>query len=337
MTGKENREIKNSVFVDLFYEDESAEANEIALFNAIHDEPLPEGTKIRKFRVDNTIYMNFQNDISFDAGGKVIVFGEHQSAVNENMPLRSLLYIGRAYERLVPPRSRYKKKIVSLPTPEFYTFYNGKEKWEKEKELRLSDAYIVKDGEPSLELKVKVINIRPEEHHEILERCQVLKEYSQFMEIVQNYQISGEEEPYKKAIKECIERGILADYLMRKGSEVVNMLLDEYDYETDIEVQREEAREEGRKLGREEGRMQGREEGREEERKEFLQKICSLIQKKLEKGKTVSEIANDLEDTEENISHLIKQFHLNYRQQCTHRCKHCIIGTTYRIFITSSL
>ena len=37
MTGKENREIKNSVFVDLFYEDESAEANEIALFNAIHD------------------------------------------------------------------------------------------------------------------------------------------------------------------------------------------------------------------------------------------------------------------------------------------------------------
>ena len=110
----------------------------------------------------------------------------HQSTVNENMPLRSLLYIGRAYERLVPPRSRYKKKIVFLPTPEFYTFYNGKEKWEKEKELRLSDAYIVKDGEPSLELKVKVINIRPEEHHEILEKCQVLKEYSQFMEIVQN-------------------------------------------------------------------------------------------------------------------------------------------------------
>ena len=104
MAGKENREIKNSVFVDLFYEDESAEANEIALFNAIHDEPLPEGTKIRRFRVDNTIYMNFQNDISFDAGGKVIVFGEHQSTINENMPLRSLLYIGRAYERLVPPR-----------------------------------------------------------------------------------------------------------------------------------------------------------------------------------------------------------------------------------------
>ena len=299
MAGKENREIKNSVFVDLFYEDESAEANEIALFNAIHDKPLPEGTKIRRFRVDNTIYMNFQNDISFDAGGKVIVFGEHQSTVNENMPLRSLLYIGRAYERLVPPRSRYKKKIVPLPTPEFYTFYNGKEKWEKEKELRLSDAYIVKDGEPSLELKVKVINIRPEEHHEILEKCQVLKEYSQFMEIVQNYQISGEEEPYKKAIKECIEKGILADYLMRKGSEVVNMLLDEYDYETDIEVQREEAREEGSEEGRKLGREEGREEGRELGER---QKIISQIVKKLQKDKSVAEIADDLEEKEEVIA-----------------------------------
>ena len=308
MAGKENREIKNSVFVDLFYEDESAEENEIALFNAIHDQPLPDGTKIRKFRVDNTIYMNFQNDISFDAGGKVIVFGEHQSTINENMPLRSLLYIGRAYERIVPPRSRYKKKLVPLPTPEFYTFYNGKEKWQKEQELCLSDAYIVKENEPSLELKVKVINIRPEEHHEILEKCQVLKEYSQFMDTVQSYQLSGADEPYKKAIKECIEKGILADYLRRKGGEVINMLLDEYDYETDIEVQREEAYQIGEQAGLNKGREEGRKEGRKEG---TLQKICSLIQKKLEKGKTISEIADDLEDTEENISHLIEEFHLH--------------------------
>jgi predicted transposase YdaD len=82
---------------------------------------------------------------------------------------------------------------------------------------------------------------------------------------------------------------------MRKGSEVVNMLLDEYDYETDIEVQREEAREQGR----EEGRKQG-----------TLQKTCALIRKKLEKGKTISEIADDLEDTEENIAHLIEEFQL---------------------------
>ena len=81
------------------------------------------------------------------------------------------------------------------------------------------------------------------------------------------------------------------------------MLLDEYDYETDIEVQREEAREQGR----EEGQKKGREEGRIEEK-------SALIRKKLEKGKTISEIADDLEDTEENIVHLIKEFHLGRKE-----------------------
>ena len=66
------------------------------------------------------------------------------------------------------------------------------------------------------------------------------------------------------------------------------MILDEYDYETDIEVQREEAREEGR-----------------------IEEKSALIRKKLEKGKTISEIADDLENTEENIAHLIEQFHLH--------------------------
>ena len=78
------------------------------------------------------------------------------------------------------------------------------------------------------------------------------------------------------------------------------MLLDEYDYETDIEVQREEAYQ----IGEQAGLNKGREEG-------TLQKICSLIQKKLEKGKTISEIADDLEDTEENVAHLIEKFHLH--------------------------
>ena len=47
-----------------------------------------------------------------------------------------------------------------------------------------------------------------------------------------NRQKKKDAEPYKHAIEECIEKGILADYLKRKGSEVVNMLTAEYDYET---------------------------------------------------------------------------------------------------------
>ena len=249
MAEKANKKYKDSVFVDLFYEDESAEENEISLYNALHDEPLPEGTEIRKIRVENVLYMNFKNDISFDVGGKLIVFGEHQSTINENMPLRNLLYVGRAYEQLVPVEDRYKKKQVKLPKPEFYTFYNGEEAWAKEEVLKLSDAYLEQGGDVMLDLKVKMININPDQHHEILEKCPVLGEYSQFVEAVRAHQRTGEENALQNAVDECIRRGILSEYLRKKGSEAVNMLIAEYDYDMDIKVQREEAKEEGIRLG----------------------------------------------------------------------------------------
>ena len=271
---KENRECKNSVFVDLFYENESAAENDIALYNALHDEPLPLGTTVEKIRVGNELYMNFKNDVSFGLGGKLLVLAEHQSTVNENMPLRSLLYIGRAFEQLVPVKDRYRRKKVPLPKPEIYVFYNGREKYVKEKILYLSDSYIIKDDEPMLELKVKVININPAQKHEVLEKCPVLRDYSIFIDTIRKYQEQRVDNVYEKAIHECIDKGILADYLRVHGSEVVNMLMSEYNYEQDIEVQREEAFEEGERLGREEGERAGR----EKEQKRFAALAAKLIE-----------------------------------------------------------
>lgn len=300
MEEKENRKYKNSVFVDLFYEDESAEENDIALYNALHDEPLPEGTKVEKIRVENVLYMNFQNDISFGVDGKVMVFGEHQSSINENMPLRSLMYVGRAYEKIVPVRERYKKKMRKLPQPEFYTFYNGKETWGKEKILRLSDAYLLQTDDPMLELTVRVININHKENHEILKKCAVLREYSEFVEIVRKYKETGEQDYFRKAIEECIKRGILKEYLERKGSEVLNMLIAEYDYDLDIEVQREEAYEDGIEKGIETGTIRGMKE-----------KLVELIRKKVKKGKSILEIAEELEETPEEVEKIIIEYGLD--------------------------
>ena len=275
---KENRECKNSVFVDLFYENESAAENDIALYNALHDEPLPLGTTVEKIRVGNELYMNFKNDVSFGLGGKLLVLAEHQSTVNENMPLRSLLYIGRAFEQLVPVKDRYRRKKVPLPKPEIYVFYNGREKYVKEKILYLSDSYIIKDDEPMLELKVKVININPAQKHEVLEKCPVLRDYSIFIDTIRKYQEQRVDNVYEKAIHECIDKGILADYLRVHGSEVVNMLMSEYNYEQDIEVQREEAFEEGERLGRQEGEKLGRKEGEKRGQKRFADLATKLIE-----------------------------------------------------------
>ncbi len=205
------------------------------------------------------LYKNFKNDISFELDGKVLVFGEHQSTVNVNMSLRSLMYSGRAYEQLVEKKARYKKNLVKIPAPEFYTFYNGTEDYPLEKELSLSEAYIDPANENSIELKVKVININADKSHKILEKCRVLREYSQFIDMVRKY--PDEEDSLKRAVKKCIECGILADYLERKGSEVVNMLIAEYSYEEDIEVKQQEAWEEALQIGEKEGEKKGEKNG----------------------------------------------------------------------------
>ena len=248
---KENREHKDSVFVDLFYQDETAKKNLLSLYNALHDTNYEDETIIRKVKIDDVLYKNFKNDISCEVNGLVLVFGEHMSTINRNMPLRCLMYVGRAYEQLVDSKARYRTTLVKIPTPEFYVFYNGEKEQPLEQVLTLSDAFMNPVGENSVELKVKVININSDKAHEVLDKCGILKEYSQFISTVRKY--SDEEGAIKKAIKECIEKGILADYLKRKGSEVENMLIAEYSYEEDMQVKQEEARQEGIWQGRREG------------------------------------------------------------------------------------
>lgn len=268
ITGKENREHKDSVFVDLFYEDETAKKNLLSLYNALHGTDYRGEALIRRVRIGDVLYKNFKNDVSFEMNGEALIFMEHQSTVNFNMPLRFLMYVGRAYEQLVENRARYKRKQVKISTPEFYTFYNGLEEFPLEAELSLSDAFINPEDGNSVELKVRVININLDKGHEILSKCEVLKEYSQFIDTVRKY--STEEESIKKAIDECIAKGILPEYLKRKGSEVTNMLIAEYNYEEDMEVTREEAREEGLLEGVRRGRQEGRREGMIEGKREGM-------------------------------------------------------------------
>ena len=244
---KENREHKDSLFVDLFYQDETAKKNLLSLYNALHDTNYEDETIIRKVKIDDVLYKNFKNDISCEVNGLVLVFGEHQSTINRNMPLRCLMYVGRAYEQLVDSKARYRTTLVKIPTPEFYVFYNGEKEQPLEQVLTLSDAFMNPVGENSVELKVKVININSDKAHGILDKCGILKEYSQFISMVRKY--SEEESAIKKAIKECIEKGILADYLKRKGSEVENMLIAEYSYEEDMQVKLQEGIWQGRREG----------------------------------------------------------------------------------------
>ena len=245
----ENRKNKDTVFTDLFYSDKYAKRNLLSLYNALFEDDLQDENLIEQVRLENVLFQNMQNDISFLVKDRKIVLGEHQSTVNQNMPLRSLMYIGREYEKIVDPDKRYARKLIKIPTPEFVTFYNGEEDLPEESVLRLSDAFIDKEEKSSLELCVRIININHPKGHAILKRCGILNEYSAFVEETRRFK--GDEASLEKAVKSCIKKGILEEYLNRKGSEVVNMLMMEYDYEKDMRAQRAEAEEIGEKKGKE--------------------------------------------------------------------------------------
>ena len=256
-----NRKYKDSVFVDLFSEDEKAKENFLSLYNALHNTHLPLSCPVENIRLDNVMYMNIINDVSCLVDNKIIVLAEHQSTINENMPLRFLQYIARLYEKLQAPTDRYLRKLSKIPTPEFYVFYNGLDDYPESTMLKLSDAFMTKLDSLPLELEVKVFNINKNKGSEVLSRCKTLDEYSLFVEEVRIQTQLDPENGFTNAIKICIEKGILKEYLQRKAREVINMLLAEYDYDTDIAVQRRESLMIGLQQGIQQGIQQGFSDG----------------------------------------------------------------------------
>lgn len=139
---KENKKYKDSVFVDLFCNYRKSKEYQISLYNALHDTDYEEeDIEIEDIRVEDVLYKSFKNDVGFGIKKKYLFFGEHQSTINLNMPLRYTMYLGRTYEKTVLTRDRYLTKKVRIAYPEFYVFYNGNEEYPVETELKLSDSF----------------------------------------------------------------------------------------------------------------------------------------------------------------------------------------------------
>ena len=283
---KTNRNYKDSVFVDLFAHDINAKENFISLYNALHGTNLDaKTTDVQPVMLERVLYMKYYNDVAMLIDGKIVILIEHQSTINQNMPFRFLEYIARIYEKITTKDEKFGRKLVKLPVPEFYVFYNGKDDYPTESVMKLSDAFMQLDDELKnqlenanypLEISVKVININVDKENQILKRCEALKEYSEFIEQVRFNIENAVPEPFTTAIKEAIKKGFLSDYLNRKSTEVQNMLLAEYDYDTDIAVQRKEAFEDGISIGRNEGISIGLSQGAHQKAVETAKNLLSI-------------------------------------------------------------
>jgi hypothetical protein len=268
-----NREYKDSLFSLLFGNPDTLRE----LYGALSGVPLSPDIPIVINTLEKALFKGRMNDISFIIGDVLVVLIEHQSTVNENMPLRLLFYIAQVYEALTGEKNVYRSRRLSLPLPEFIVLYNGRTPYPDETTLKLSDAFrdpgelgLGEQGEAPLELAVKVYNINPGHNEPIIRRCKTLAGYRAFVEKVRGNEGEGKslEEAITGAIKECIQEDVLKDFLKKHSVEVMNMLMTEWNWDDALAVQREE--------GREEGLAKGLTKGREEAAAEYTEQIRRL-------------------------------------------------------------
>lgn len=240
--------VKDRLFRFLFEKDREAL---LQLYNYLNGTDYSDTSSLEVVTIENAVYITMKNDIAFVIAGTLNMY-EHQSTFSPNMPVRMFIYLAQEYEILVKRagRSIYGTKRLMLPTPQCVVLYNGEKDMPEEQVMPLSDSFENKDRDASIELKVRVININHGHNTELMEKCRVLSEYAEFVSIARQYIADGYKlnEALNMAIDYCIDHDILSEFLKKYRSEVLGMLLEEFDVKKFVKTMREEGREEGLEL-----------------------------------------------------------------------------------------
>jgi len=269
------RRYKDSVFRMLFRRKKAL----LSLYNAVNKTNFTNVEDMEIVTLENAIYMGMKNDVSCVFDFELSLY-EHQSTVNPNMPLRDLFYVAKQLQKIVEQEKKdlYSSKPIQIPAPRFVVFYNGSANMPEWEECCLSDLFAKQMERPEMELVVTVYNINPGMNEELLEACQLLKEYMLFTTKVRENQKTMElNAAVYKAVDDCIREGILADFLREQRAEVIEMCIYEYDQEKHMQLIKEENWEDGHAAGLSEGLSQGLSQGREENLIENVRSLMSSM------------------------------------------------------------
>lgn len=242
-----NRNHKDRLFRFVFQDKKDL----LELYNAVNGTDYQNPDELIITTLEDAIYLGMKNDLSFIIGATLNLY-EHQSTWNANMPLRGLLYFANLYQEFVDQNDYdlYGSSRIELPIPQYLVFYNGNREEPDRVELALSDSFQkILRSVPCIECKAQVLNINRGHNQELMEKCRRLWEYAEFIgEVKVNLETGMNAcEAINTAIHDCQCRGILADILSRCKTEVMSMLLTEYDEKKTMDYIRKEGMQEGQK------------------------------------------------------------------------------------------
>ncbi len=247
-TGTTKRNYKDSIFRSLFNDEKEL----LQLYNALTGKDYPEDTEIEIVTLDDAIFNGQKNDLAFIVNEQFINLTEHQSTISPNMPLRFLEYISKEYQKLYFSKAIFSETPVQLPTPEFYVLYNGRKDAPLEQTLKLSDTFIGECDKISLELIVRVINVNYDKGSKILDDCKTLREYSIFIHRVRalRNEYGNLERAIDEAIRECIDAGILEEFLKNNRGDIMSFLEVNLTMEECLDIREQDGYHKGHAEGR---------------------------------------------------------------------------------------
>ena len=267
-----NRTYKDRLFKIIFEDKKEL----LSLYNALTGKNYQNPDELEINTIDDVIYMHLKNDMSFILDDWQNLF-EQQSTFNPNQPLRGFFYFADLYKVKYFGKKIYSTRLLKIPTPQYIVFYNGTTSMPDRKELRLSDAFQQPTAQPDIEVVAHMLNINYGHNKELMERCQKLKEYAQFIDIIRHYLKENEhwsnEQAISKAIDDCIKNNILRDILQKERLRVMASILSEFDEVGYKEMIRQEAYEDAYEEAYEEGVEYGVKYGGVKTLIEFVQDI----------------------------------------------------------------
>ena len=239
---KVNAQYRDSVFRSFFNEPRRL----LSLCNAVLGTDYDDTTKLEINTLEGIFFDSRKNDISCSIDNQFLVLVEHQSSVNNNMPFRFLAYVAELLNKLVTnKRKLYKEQLIKFPAPKFFVLYNGNRAEPVEKIMRLSDAF--GGDSSSLELIVTAYNINREVDAPLLGKCPYLRDYSTLVGEVKDEITKGL--PLRnaiiRAVKFCLDNGVMGDYLVEHLEEVFEMLALEWNLDDAKQAWFEEGMEQG--------------------------------------------------------------------------------------------
>ena len=221
---KINRNIKDSVFCDLFGRQEYL----FQLYQVLH--PEDKDTEIDDLTIvtlSRIIVREMYNDLGFLAGNRLIVLVEAQSTWSENIVVRFLMYLGETYRRYIEKNDLdlYTTKKVELPKPELYVIYTGERK-KRPESISLRKSFFA-DENSCVEVEAKVIY--DSKAGDIINQFVI---FSKVFDTQRKLYPDDKRMAVQETIRICMEQHVLKDYL--EGEEAAAVMFTFADQEKEF-------------------------------------------------------------------------------------------------------